>query len=106
MRSTKHYGIKSLRDWRRNSTPQNSSLTDLQWELTTQLNTTNIGHPLKPSVANINYIETLDPEITINSVYVNVCTYGISKIDQNTYCANSIKSLQVSIISILAVQKR
>ena len=59
-------------------------IPDLQWELKDQLNTTNIGNPLKVSKVNVNSIAEIEENVSINSIYVNVCAYANSKIDHNS----------------------
>ena len=72
-------------------------IPDLQWVLTDQLNTTQIGEPNISQKDQINMLDILD-EVFVHSIYVNVCSYGKSAVDHNTYGTISEEGPQLSVI--------
>ena len=73
-----------------------NKIPDLQWELTDKLNTTQIG------ISHTNQINVLDvyEEISINSIYVNICSYAKSTIDHNTYCITTENRPRLSVLIV------
>ena len=63
-------------------------IPNLQWTLTNQLNTTQIGQSQVSPDSQTNLLDVFE-EVTINSIYVIVCSYAKSNIDYNTYSTTS-----------------
>ena len=93
--------ISSLPDYKQFGRKTNLRLNpdkipDLQWELTDQHNTTQIGEPKISQKDQINMLYILD-EVFIHSFYVNVCSYAKSAIDHNTYSTISEEGPSLSV---------
>ena len=75
--------------------PQN--IPDLQWDLTDELHTLNIG---SVSTALQGKNEEIDEIVKVNTMYINICSYIKCKIDHKTYTTNTLKGSWISSILV------
>ena len=73
------------------------NIPDLQWDLTDELHTLNIG---STSTTPPGKTEEIDEIVKVNTMYINICSYIKCKIDHNTYTTNTLKGLQISSILV------
>ena len=72
-------------------------IPDLQWDLTDELHTLNIG---SVSTTPQEKAEDIDEIVKVNTMYINICSYIKYKIDHNTYTTNTLKGSQISSILV------
>ena len=73
------------------------NIPDLQWDLTNELHTLNIG---AVSTTPQGKTEEIDEIVEVNTMYINICSYIKCKIDHNTYTTNTLKGSWISNILV------
>ena len=73
------------------------NIPNLQWDLTDELHTLNIG---AVSTTPQGKTEEVDEIVEVNTMYINICSYIKCKIDHNTYTTNTLKGSQISNILV------
>ena len=94
--------ISAVPDYERFSCKTNlrlnpKNIPDLQWDLTNELHTLNIGAVFTTPQGKT---EEIDEIVEVNTMYINICSYIKCKIDHNTYTTNTLKGSQISNILV------
>ena len=73
------------------------NIPDLQWNITDELHTLNIG---AVSTTLQGKTEEIDYLVEVNTMYISICSYIKCKIDHNTYTTNTFKGSWISNILV------